>query len=99
MKTLYPVVGARHWPDAALILEKLATGTALILRREPDNAFDKNAIQVLVEIDGEEKHIGYIPKRDNPSLAMAMDSKPEWKPSAILRHSANSHFPHAEVEE
>lgn len=99
MKSLYPIVGARHRPEGTAILDKLASGHPLILRREADNSYDKNAVQVLVKIDGEEKHIGYIPKRDNPPLAMAMDAKPEWKPKAILRRSSNSYFSHAEIEE
>ena len=99
MKALYPIVGSRHRPEGTATLAGLVSGYPLILRREPDNAYDKNAVQVLVEIDGEEKHVGYIPKRDNPPLAIAMDGKPKWNPKAVLRRSANSHFPHAEVEE
>lgn len=94
MKALYPIVGARHRGDAQKLLDSLPTGEPLILKREPSNPYDHNAIQVWAR----GQHVGYIPKRDNPPLAMAMDSKPGDR-TAILKHSANSHFPHAEIEE
>jgi hypothetical protein len=94
LKALYPIVGARHREGAQAILASLKEGEPLVLKREPDNAYDKNAIQVWAR----DQHVGYIPKRDNPPLAMAMDGKPGDR-TAILRFSANSHFPHAEVEE
>lgn len=35
------------------------------LEREPNNPYDSNAIKVMVEIDGENFRVGYMPKRDN----------------------------------
>lgn len=46
MKT--PIVGAFHRPPALAIIQVLPSGCTLILRPEPDNPCDPNAIQVLV---------------------------------------------------
>jgi hypothetical protein len=45
-----PLVGAHFHPPAKLILSWLRAGTALKLRREPDNPFDSNAIGVWVHL-------------------------------------------------
>ena len=42
------LVGAHFRPPAKLILEHLPSEAILILEPEPDNAYDPNAIQVLV---------------------------------------------------
>jgi hypothetical protein len=43
-----PIVGARFRPPAQGLLDVLAHSTPLVLRREPSNEYDINAIQVLV---------------------------------------------------
>lgn len=43
-----PIVGARFRPPAEDVLNLLPAGTTLILRRQPDNPYDENAIQVLL---------------------------------------------------
>lgn len=45
----YPIVGAKFRPPALALLETLGIGTPLVARREPQNEFDPNAIQVLVD--------------------------------------------------
>lgn len=45
----YPIVGMYYRPPASAIIKFLPHGTALVLRPEPDNQFDPNAIMVLVE--------------------------------------------------
>lgn len=47
MNTL-PIVGARHRPPADIILNGLPKGTPLLLRRDPDNPYDSNAIEVVL---------------------------------------------------
>jgi len=49
--------------------ETLSPGYPLDLQREPDNAYDSNAIMVLAD----DMHIGYVPKTDNYVLAALMD--------------------------
>jgi hypothetical protein len=44
----YIIVGAKFRPPAKALLDTLATGTELLARREPSNAYDANAIQVIV---------------------------------------------------
>jgi hypothetical protein len=44
----FPIVGAFFRPPAKAILEVLSSGSPLILRPEPDNPSDPNAIQVWV---------------------------------------------------
>ena len=44
-----PIVGAKFRPPAAGLLSVLPQGASLLVRREPDNPHDANALQVLVE--------------------------------------------------
>lgn len=44
------------------------------LKREPDNAYDPNAVMVLVTGLGEQQHVGYIPRALAERLAARMDS-------------------------
>lgn len=45
----YPIVGAHFRPPAKAVLQVLAMGHPLVLRKEPSNPYDPNAIMVLVE--------------------------------------------------
>lgn len=45
--TSYTIVGAKFRPPAQGILNVLASGSKLIARREPSNAYDANAIQII----------------------------------------------------
>src|SRR5271156_4076216 len=51
----YPIVGAKFRPPAAGLLSVLGSGSALLVRREPDNPYDPNALQVLVRCEELEK--------------------------------------------
>jgi hypothetical protein len=100
LKALYPIVGLEFKLGKDFVA-KLQSGTPLSLKREPTNRFDKNAVAVLFE----DKPIGYIPKKDNPMIAMAMDQNPEHSDAlgsgklARLVFSSNSRYPHVEVDE
>ena len=48
----------------------LSTGQNLQYLREPGNQHDKNAIKLMAS----GVHIGYIPKDDNPKIALHLDS-------------------------
>jgi len=84
-----PLAGFRHgeaaeaWPD-------LRQGDELTLVREPDNAFDKNAVRV----EWRGRKLGYVPRRENAALAWALDrgetlrarvSRCEWHPNPARR--------------
>lgn len=45
------IVGARFRPPAKEVLDNLSSGTKLLLRRQPDNPYDMNAVQVLLPLD------------------------------------------------
>jgi len=45
-----PLVGAHFHPPAKALLSVLRTGSALELRREPDNPYDPNAIGVWLHL-------------------------------------------------
>ena len=51
-------------------IQQLSVGAAVTLRREPDNAYDPNAIRVE---RGDGSQIGYIPKELAANLARAWD--------------------------
>jgi HIRAN domain len=44
------IVGARFRPPASGLLSVLGAGSVLTVRREPENPYDPNALQVLVSI-------------------------------------------------
>lgn len=48
MRYTLAIVGAKFRPPAAGLLAVLSSGSALIIHREPQNAYDENAIMVLV---------------------------------------------------
>jgi hypothetical protein len=48
MKYTYPIVGMFYRPPAQAILSVLSPGTELIVRAEPTNAVDPNAIAVWI---------------------------------------------------
>lgn len=50
IKTL-AIVGARFRPPAKEILNNLPSNAKLILRRQPDNPYDSNAVQVCLWMD------------------------------------------------
>lgn len=49
MNTSYPLVGQRFRPPAVALCQILPSGAKLSLRREPDNPYDPNAIQVWLD--------------------------------------------------
>ncbi len=49
MRVTSLIVGARFRPPAAGLLSVLGAGAPLMVRREPQNPYDPNALQVLVE--------------------------------------------------
>lgn len=84
-----PLAGFRH-AEAAEAWSDLHAGDALVLVREPDNAFDANAVRV----EWRGRKLGYVPRRDNAALAWALDrgevlharvSRAEWHPNPARR--------------
>ena len=76
-----PLRGTQFRPEEARqVVMGLEVGNSLDLEREPDNAFDSNAIKVLSpEHEGEAAFLGYIAKEIAISLAPAMDSGTKYR--------------------
>lgn len=82
-----PIVGARFRPPAEDVLRNLASGVDLILRRQPDNPYDANAVQVMLpegDVANEAAqtfefepplHLGFIPAREAKTIGPQMDAK------------------------
>lgn len=71
MKTLSALVGTKfRGEDMVRLLATLPNGEPLILKREPTNQFDRNAVQVWAR----GFHIGYVKGSQNKDVAMAMDA-------------------------
>ncbi len=64
------VAGTTHIKDES-VFDDVKEGTKLVLRREPENRFDENAILVL---DEKKRKLGYIPEKDNIVFARLMDA-------------------------
>ncbi len=84
-----PLAGFRH-AQAEDVWAELRAGDPLVLVREPDNPHDPNAVRV----EWRGRKLGYVPRRDNPALAWALDrgealhariSRAEWHPNPARR--------------
>ena len=64
------VAGTTHIKDES-VFDAVKEGVKLILKREPENRFDENAILVL---DEQKRKLGYIPEKDNIVFARLMDA-------------------------
>ena len=64
----YVAAMGNHASPAAV--ENLRAGDPVVLRREPDNSFDRRAVSVWTA-DGE--RLGYVPRIENKALANMMD--------------------------
>ena len=80
-----PLAGFRYH-EAPQVFSELRTGDRLDLVREPDNPHDANAVRV--EWNG--RNLGYVPRRENPALAWAMDGgEPVTARISALREHRN----------
>lgn len=69
MKSLSALVGMKHRGTEALVAS-LPAGEPLTLVREPNNDYDRNAVQVWAR----GQHIGYVKASEVRPIAMAMDA-------------------------
>jgi hypothetical protein len=63
-----PLAGFRYH-EASAAWPELRVGDRLDLVREPDNAYDANAVRV----EWRGRKLGYVPRAENRALAWAMD--------------------------
>ena len=76
--------GKKLWPQ-------MRVGDALVLVREPENAYDPLAIRV----EWHSQHIGYVPRRENRDIARLLDRGARL--SARISRLAESRDPWARV--
>ncbi|MCU4885134.1 HIRAN domain-containing protein [Bacillus thuringiensis] len=62
------------WGEASEF-EDVEFGDYISFVKDPDNEFDKNAIKVIVNLDGKEFHIGHVPKKQNIEIGKLLDSE------------------------
>lgn len=98
MKGLYALVGMQHRGTAALVAS-LPDGEPVRLIREPDNPYDRNAVQVWAR----GTHLGFVKGTQARPLAMAMDAKQivsrtEIETAGVLRKKIER-WPLIELEE
>lgn len=67
---IMPVAGYRYY-DGKKIENKIRPGDKTLLKREPENKYDRDAIAIYTL----GHKIGYIPRRHNPLIALMMDQK------------------------
>lgn len=88
---LYAIVGMKFRGTEELV-RSLPNGEPLEFRREPENAIDKNAVQVWAR----DQHVGYVRASQNFRLATGLDAGIKF--AAKLHRSAPERWPLVEVE-
>jgi hypothetical protein len=76
------VAGAARHHAGALASEAAAPGRPLVLRRDPDNEHDPDAIAV--HADGGGEQLGWVPRELAAQLAGELDAGREWS-AVVLR--------------
>ena len=67
-------VAGSQFSDANRIVFEICLDDELIFLREPDNAYDSNAIRVMFPYNGRTHFLGYIPQSKSRELAALIDS-------------------------
>ena len=78
-----PLAGSQYYALSS-VWGEIRTGDKLLLKREPENRHDANAIRV--EWNGHQ--LGFVPRAENRALAAAMDrgEKVEARVARLKRH-------------
>jgi len=80
LRTINVAGAGRHHADV-LNAERFAPGRPLVLRREPDNAHDANAISVRADAGGDQA--GWVPREVAAELAPRLDAGERWSAIAL----------------
>ncbi len=81
------VAGAARHHDEALQSDDAAPGRTLVLRRDPANEHDPNAIAVLTGAGGREQ-VGWVPREVAAQVAPELDAGTAW--SALVLRDARA---------
>lgn len=90
-RAVYAIVGARH-QGAENLVKSLDFGEPITLRRDPNNRFDRNAVEVWAR----KTHIGYVPRGQAAILAKLMDAAGKQVAYGVV---ATDRVPSVEVDE
>ncbi len=71
VRLLFTRINGERYDDAEAAFASLAVGAPVTLRREPDNAFDRRAIEVF---DAAGRKLGYVARIDNSAVARMIDA-------------------------
>jgi hypothetical protein len=85
------VAGARHHHAEALASEDVGPGRRLVLRRDPANPHDPNAIAVDPAGGGEQ--IGWVPRELAAELAPDLDAGRPWSAIVLREYRASPRDP------
>jgi hypothetical protein len=79
------VAGLQHWQATPELLRALNKGDRLLVRREPQNKYDANAISVWLPYqNGPALQAGYVPRSDAKILAPLLDAGCHVAASLVL---------------
>lgn len=67
------IVGSSFYPNAGNIISRLRPGAKLVLKREPTNKFDKNAVAVFFNFSGNLTQLGHLSRGLAELLAPKLD--------------------------
>jgi hypothetical protein len=85
------VAGAGAHHAEALATDAVAPGGTLVLRRDPDNPHDPNAIQVHPSDGGDQ--VGWVPRELAVELAPELDSGRPWAAVVLREHRRSPREP------
>lgn len=88
----FSIVGMKYRPPALKFIEELASGTKLLLVREPSNPADPNAVGVWFQL-------GYIPAADAARLAPKLDAQTNLLGTTRGEFCYDPHWPKVEIKE
>lgn len=75
MRSLNFKVAGVTYENRQEIIAKLQGTEPVVIKPEPENPYDKNAIAVVVGFEGEVYHIGYVPKELAAELAPLLEEE------------------------
>jgi hypothetical protein len=84
------VAGAAAFHDDVLQSDAVAPGAPLVLRREPGNEHDPNAIAVLSADGG---RLGWVPREVAASIAGSLDAGEPWSAVVLRERRASPRDP------
>ena len=93
MRTVFEqcfIAGWDHADGNAAISKGLITGQEVKLRREAENKFDTNAIEVMWAGASPMIKLGYVPRVSNGALALLLDEGRAYKARVVEVNPASS---------